>query len=162
MDCSFVTEEGQFNFRVGAVIVHDGRLLAMEGPTGEYYYLPGGRVRMNETMEEALQREIGEELDANVRVIRPLWFCEKFFDPNGEQNHKLSVYFLAELDWQQLPALEGQFRLADTDGDEHIFRWLSEEEVRSVRVHPVVLQESWPELPESFTICTEARRPQNL
>lgn len=58
MDCNFRTDEGRFNFRVGAVILHDGRLLGVHDQRGDssFNYLPGGRVRVNETMEGALAR----------------------------------------------------------------------------------------------------------
>ena len=59
MDCNFMTPEGRFNFRVGAVIVRDGRLLGVhDWEDGDgFHYLPGGRVRLHETLEEALCRK---------------------------------------------------------------------------------------------------------
>ena len=56
---------------VGAVIVHDGRVLCTKrgtGPHAGYWEFPGGKVEPDETPEEALAREIFEELDCVVDV----------------------------------------------------------------------------------------------
>ena len=62
MDVTFVTPEGTFNYRVCAVIIHDNHLLAMQDERSPYYYLPGGRVHLGETLESAMHREMREEL----------------------------------------------------------------------------------------------------
>ena len=60
-DLTFRTRCGTFNYRVGAVIIHDGRLLLMKNEEEPYYYTVGGRVRFNETTEEAVIREVGRK-----------------------------------------------------------------------------------------------------
>ncbi len=54
MDLTFRTEEGQFNYSVCAVIVHKYKLLVLKNERSSYYYLPGGRVKLHETAEEAI------------------------------------------------------------------------------------------------------------
>lgn len=162
MDISFNTQEGLFNFRVAGVFVHDGLLLAMKESNIDHYYLPGGRVRMNETMEEALGREIGEELKAAASITRPLWLCESFFSLGDRPVHEIAMYYLAQLNWDGLPALKGEFALSDSDGAEHIYRWLTEDEVRSVRIYPVPMQECWPNLPEKLTFLSDVRDRRKL
>ena len=160
MDCNFLLPEGRFNFRVGAVIVHNGRLLGVHDQgrdTSGFHYLPGGRVRLHETMEQALCRELWEELGVRARITRPLWLCESFFSLEGEPIHELCLYFLGELDWPRLPSLTGPFLLADSDGQEHAFAWLTEEQVRTEPLFPLVLGENWPRLPESLTLVTDQR-----
>ncbi len=156
-DVKFPTEAGLFNFRAAGIFVHEGRLLAMTEPGIGHYYLPGGRVRINEAMEEALGREVREELGVGSRLARPLWLCESFFPLGGRQVHELAMYYLGELDWERLPALEGEFSLADSDGAEHCYRWLTEEEVKSARIYPIPMQECWPVLPEEFTLYSNGR-----
>ena len=56
---------------VAAVIVHNGRLFATQRGYGEwkdYWEFPGGKVEAGETREEALRREIREELETEVSV----------------------------------------------------------------------------------------------
>lgn len=64
MDCTFKTEEGKFNYRVGAIIRNGNRILMARNPgetRGDMWYSVGGRVRFGETAEEACLRELKEE-----------------------------------------------------------------------------------------------------
>ena len=62
MDISFKAGNEKFNYRVCAMIISDGKILAMQDERSPYYYLPGGRVMLGETAEEAVIREVQEEL----------------------------------------------------------------------------------------------------
>ena len=62
VDCTFSTLEGVFNYRVGAIIRRDDKLLVMREEVINHWYLPGGRVKLHEPLEDALRREVAEEL----------------------------------------------------------------------------------------------------
>lgn len=79
MDISFKTKEGRFNYRVGAIMIHDQKVLMMKDEGSSYFYVPGGRVKMNETAETAVLRELKEELGIDGEIIRPLWLNQSFF-----------------------------------------------------------------------------------
>ena len=153
VDCTFSTPEGVFNYRVGAVIRRGGTLLAMKEEGLSHWYLPGGRVRLREPAEQALAREIGEELSLPCRVERPLWLCENFFPLNGRQVHELGLYFLVELSTDALPEGES-FSQKDSDGVWHQYRWFSREDLQGVLLYPSFLKEEWPRLPESLELRT--------
>lgn len=58
---------------VAALIVHDGRIFATQRGYGDwkgYWEFPGGKVEPGETPEDALVREIMEELATEIRVER--------------------------------------------------------------------------------------------
>ena len=57
-DLSFKTEQGGFTYRVGAIIIKDNNLLMVKHEDYPCYYTVGGRVRLNETSEEAIIREV--------------------------------------------------------------------------------------------------------
>ena len=155
MDCTFKTPEGNFNYRVAGVASHNGRLLAMKEEGISHYYLPGGRVKLNESAEAALKREFVEELCLPVKIKRPLWLVESFFVLEGknEKFHELCLYYLVDLPWEELPASD-RWEQPDSDGTPHLYYWLAPEEVRGARLYPVCLQECFPDLPEQLEIVT--------
>lgn len=56
---------------VAAVICRDGKYFATQRGYGEfkdYWEFPGGKMEPGESREQALQREIREELDTEIRV----------------------------------------------------------------------------------------------
>ena len=56
---------------VAALIVQDGRIFATQrgyGAMKDNWEFPGGKIESGETPQEALAREIREELDAQVAV----------------------------------------------------------------------------------------------
>jgi ADP-ribose pyrophosphatase len=58
---------------VAAVIVHDGKVFATQrgyGDWKDWWEFPGGKIDAGETPQEALKREIREELDSEISVER--------------------------------------------------------------------------------------------
>lgn len=53
-------------FKCALCIIRDNRLLVLKESDQELYLLPGGKPEGNETREEALKRELKEELSINL------------------------------------------------------------------------------------------------
>lgn len=158
LDCTFKTPEGNFNYRVAAVIRKGDKLLAMREEEISNWYLPGGRVKLHEPLEDALRREVGEELALPARIVRPLWLVENFYrmdtrEAKDVSYHELCLYFLVEIPEYGLPEGE-EFSLADSDGDFHQYRWFSKEDLQRELLYPSFLRNEWPHLPESLELRT--------
>lgn len=99
-DISFKTECGRFNYRVGAVLLHEGKVLLLTEPRFDFWYLPGGRAYMFESSDQALIREVQEELGETPKVERLLWFTEKMyhFAYANTDHHEIAFYYLIHLD----------------------------------------------------------------
>lgn len=81
---------------VAAVIEREGRVLATQRGYGSYkgwWEFPGGKVEPGEGLEQALAREIHEELDAALEVERPLITVEYDYP----EFHLVMHCFLAHL-----------------------------------------------------------------
>ena len=60
---------------VAAIILKDGKVLATQRGHGQWkgwWEFPGGKIELGETQQQALIREIREELDADISVGRLL------------------------------------------------------------------------------------------
>lgn len=101
MDLSFNVGTSCFNLRACAVIVHGETLLVMRDQKQPYAYLPGGRIKLNETAQQALIRELQEEIGIQAQIERPLWVTQAFFtEPVSQQKfHEIGFYFLVS--WQR-------------------------------------------------------------
>ena len=96
-DVSYVVNGAKFNYRVCGIMIHDGKLLAMHDERSPYYYLPGGRVKMGETAEHAILREIEEELNITPRIVRPLWLNQGFFLKQRSQTFLRALHYKRSL-----------------------------------------------------------------
>lgn len=156
MDISFISGKEKFNYRVCAVIIADGKILAMHDERSPYYYLPGGRVKIGETAEDSVIREVQEELGITPKIIRPLWLNQAFFteDVDNLHYHELCIYFLMEIAYTDLLARGEKFTSIEGNRT-HTFEWLAFDRLKNEYFYPLFLKKDIFDLPESFTIRTE-------
>jgi 8-oxo-dGTP diphosphatase len=86
---------------VGAIIIKGEKvLLARRGREPDYgkWSIPGGAVKLGETLKEAVKREVCEEVSLAIRVGEVVEVLERIFhDPEGKvQYHYVLVDFLCE------------------------------------------------------------------
>lgn len=135
MDLTFRTEYGKFNFRVGAVIIKDNKVLVVKNENAPYYYSVGGRVKFGESCEQAVMREVKEELGITLEILRPAFFHESFFDEvvTGEHYHEVCMYYLMKppLDISKIRC----FSVTD-NGSKESLEWLPIQELDNYCVFP--------------------------
>lgn len=101
---------------VGVLIDAQGRFLLTSRPDGKvyagYWEFPGGKVEPGETVEQALRRELHEELGITIEAAQP-WKTELFDYPHAlVRLHFCKVYGWSghfemrerqQMAWQDLP-----------------------------------------------------------
>ena len=156
MDLTVRTEDGTFNYRVCAVILHDGKILATKGQSTPYYFLPGGRVQLHEPAEKAVVREIREELDIEPEIIRPLWLNQGFFteDVSGARFHELCMYYLVDISKTNLLSRGEKFTMVES-GRTYYYEWIPLSRLEDEYLYPLFIKKNIYALPEHLTVLTE-------
>lgn len=94
----------------GALIDADGRVLITKRPNGkemaDLWEFPGGKIEEGETPEQALIRELKEELNIETKgsCLAPLSFASHQY----EKFHLLMPLFICRRWWGNILALESQ------------------------------------------------------
>ena len=87
---------GRFSYRVGAIILHENKLLMVKNSGDDFYYTVGGRAKLGESAEESILREAMEETGLPLEIERLAFIHENFFTfgPSNEQFHEICLFFL--------------------------------------------------------------------
>ena len=142
--------DARFHYRVAAVFIYEGHVFLHRADYEHFWSLPGGRAEILETSTTALQREMREELSAEVRIGRLLWVVENFFTFESRRFHEMGLCYQTEfpagsdyLDTNKTyPGLE-------VDGPPLIFRWFPVSRLPEVKVRPSFLESSLAALPDA-------------
>ncbi len=131
----------RFNPRACAVVIRGDRVLLHRAERDAFWALPGGRVEPGEFAQEAVVREIREELGLDATAGRLLWLVENFFTYDDTAFQEFGLYFLVEVDGL---SDEAEFR-----GQERhlIFRWFDRGSLAEVDLRPVPLRDRLWDLP---------------
>ena len=84
---------------VAAIIHKDGKILATQRGYGEYkgwWEFPGGKMEPGETEEQAIVREISEELNVEIRVERKVCTVEYDYPQFHLRMHAFGAAWPAE------------------------------------------------------------------
>ncbi len=143
----FQKGNNQFNFRSVAILIKDNRILIQKDVKDDFWALPGGRVEFFENADEAVVREIQEELGWKCKVIRPVWFAENFFQLDGTHFHEIATFFLLELIENKVLQPNIEFR---GNEDHLVFKWADLSEVPDLNLKPDTLKSKLKKLPEQI------------
>lgn len=136
-----------FQYRVGAIVIRNDKVLLCRDNVNGYWYMPGGRVELGESSETAIVREMREELNSVVKVGRLVWIIECFYGASGDETHEICLYYLVALDKNVNPPATEEFTIEEPDGEKNTFRWWQIEELPHARVYPSFLRTALRTLP---------------
>jgi len=113
------------------IVVKDNKVLLCHGKGDDFYYLPGGHVEFGELIEDALKREIIEELGVKTKSMEFLFMLENIFKQKEASRHEFNHVFKVELETLDFNITE-----------EHIeFSWHDISEIEKVNILPLAIKE---------------------
>ena len=96
-----------------------------------FYNFLGGGVKVGETLEQTLRREISEETDLSDYKADFLFLAENFFEIEERILHSLENYFLVITRQENITS-----RLHDVE-----LKWLNLEEIAKIEIRPLVVRD---------------------
>jgi len=116
---------------VGAVVFQDGAVLLVQRrnpPCANEWAIPGGKVRLGETLQQAAEREILEETGIEIKAGEPVYAFDLIEnDASGELRWHYAIIDL------QADYIGGEIRAGD---DAIAAAWFKPEELAKVVVNP--------------------------
>lgn len=140
-DILFKTDAYIFDVRTVGVLVRDGKILVQRDWGGNEYALPGGHVKIGETLADGLVREYREETGVDVQVGNLLWTEECFWEWKGRKAHNLAYYYRIELaDGFDIPDAD-EF-VSHKDNCNVVLGWMPIEKLGEVIIYPEFIKET--------------------
>ncbi|MCS5422823.1 MULTISPECIES: NUDIX hydrolase [Psychrilyobacter] len=138
MDCKLITADKRFRYRAAAIIIEDRDVLFAKNERDSYYYSVGGAVKIGESAEDAVKREVLEETGIAYEIERLAFIHENFFEGNGGtlkkgvKCHEVCFYFLMKS--RGIKELKSDSSTAD--GIREFMHWLPIEKLENYEAHP--------------------------
>ena len=136
------TDNYNFKFRVSGIVINDNKLLLVDMDNAGFLCLPGGYVELGETTEQAICREMEEELGYKLEIVKYLGVAENFFvNKYNKTMHEICFYYL-------LKPLKGEkaryndYSLIEHDKGHNIkldFKWININELNNYDIRPKFL-----------------------
>ena len=121
--------------RVCGLIIENEKVLLLNhkgmNKSGIFWALPGGGVEQFESIENALIREIKEEINVDVKSIAYLKTTEFIKSPL----HAIEIFFRVELEAKNKINLGFDPELADNQQLIYAYKWFSFEEVQELGIN---------------------------
>ena len=152
-DILFKTDDYVFSYRVGGLLIHDGKVLMQKAADDDGYAFIGGHVAFGETTAETIIREFKEEIGADIKAERLIMVNENFFPWGNHPCQQINLYYLVSLiDETQIP-LDKNFKALDELGNERIdldMCWIPLKDVPSKKIYPAQAKEYILNIPDKI------------
>ena len=120
---------------VGAVVFHDGAVLLVRRrnpPCADEWAIPGGKVRLGETLQQAAEREILEETGIQIKAGEPIYAFDLIEnDASGQVRWHYAIIDL------QAEYISGEIRAGD---DATAAAWFKPDDLAGATLNPTTLK----------------------
>lgn len=134
-DLSIIIDGVKFNFRVGLLVKMKKQVLVECNQDYDFVVLPGGRVKTLESSEDALIREINEEMkiDLTKYNLEFIGIDENFFELDNIKYHELYFIYKIEIDENNEDFKDG---MINYDSKVNYYNWVDILDLKEVNLFP--------------------------
>ena len=125
-----------FGVRATALIVKDNRLLVVEDEDG--FYTIGGAIQVDEATEDAVVREVKEELGVASKAVQLAFIVENRFEQAGVHYHNIEFHYLVDL-------LEDAPLTMQEDEKMQPCEWIDLDQLQNIQLVPAFLKTALPD-----------------
>ena len=131
------------NLRVSALVKCQDQILVCRITTEDWFFLPGGRIKTNESSLEAIQRELSEEIGAGFRILRPVICAENFFILHTVSFHEICIFYEAE--W-----LEDRQVIRPNENEQ--YTWVAQKDIEQIDLRPAFIKQTILQIPDELQL----------
>lgn len=134
-----------------AIIIKEGKILLCKSKRRGYYFLPGGHVEFGEKIEEALIRELKEELNAKTVRMKLVGLVQNRFREENKNWHEINFIFETKLKDCDISSRE----------DRILFEWVELSSLKKTNILPAALPAlvvKWLKNKQIFSDISVAKR----
>lgn len=141
MDLKIKTEKEEFHGRACGIIKQLNKFLIMRVDKTSYYHIPGGHIEIGEDSEQAIIREIKEEIGCDVQKASLFVIQENFWTRDNRKCHGIEFYYMIKPK-QQLE-MKNYETIENDKGEERLleFKWVTSKELKNIDLRPTNIRD---------------------
>ena len=134
-------QNGRLNCRAAGIIIHNGKVLFHKNTAEPYYALLGGRVKICESSENTVRREIEEELGKKIEVNGYVATIENFFEHKEKNYHEILFVHRAEFIDEEDKKITDTLQNVEGEKEKHVqYEWLELNKLDEYDIRPNVIK----------------------
>lgn len=141
MDLKIKTEKEEFHVRTCGIIKQENKFLIMRVNKTSYYHIPGGHVEVGEDSEQAVIREIKEEIGCDIQKLNLFAIQENFWIRDKRKCHGIEFYYI--ISPKEQLQMENHEKIEIDKGEEKLleFKWATSEELKNIDLRPTNIRD---------------------
>ena len=138
-------EKSRFGVRVAAIIYNKdmSKVFMQRQGSHDFFMFPGGRLEIHEDAQNAIMRELNEELGIKENEVSLKYISENFISFPKQQYHEIGFYFVTKIDEEKYNYFSNNEynSLDETNDGKSKFRWISSEELKDISIMPSCMKD---------------------
>ena len=127
----------KLNIRSVGIIIHNGKVLLHKRKSADYYALLGGHVRIGESSQDTVKREMQEELGKEIEITGYISTIENFFELKDLKYHEIMFVYKVEFCDEEDKKIEHAMENVEEGGESDIhYEWIDINDLEKCHLKP--------------------------